>query len=755
MRLITPIRLLRQRDGKFSVFGPAEGKSYDFDIISYLWGGKVAPYNCGLDGVTWNVTIPQKKLEDIKRLMVAQEIQYMWADCVCISEANKREQAAEIAKRDDYYRAAKRCYILVDMPEIFYPQQVVDNLKFLDHVLSLIPEAAMASDSVELTEKTASRLWIWANEIPWAFSLEKATVRSAAVDMGVINCYSTCTSQIKSVFRNEYFSRVWTFQEMLLGKNVEVFAMDSQNVSCIGTLDIWMDLATDAMDKATKLHEWIENARVRRTSSVNLILRFIEEDVVRLDFLQTQARGIMCARTDIINGGPQWWVQNYKGVSNIFSAISLRPRQCEKRMDLFRGLLGIFKGLFTQEEIERDMSSEDLDSMSFTFFKQLSLKTGHAWTLLATSSRVRGEWDWIPVTDISSRNAGPDATNDIKTDIFAGVVRLGKMKSQGRVTADALGGITKTPRKYMSIHLKDEDPAFKFKLRGCNVGKKIKTGTFSSELIPETNERRHILGDETGRTLVQCATFLGSIMDPAGDIVKYRRRLLKNLAPYWTMSDPNAKPSQWVDRCVSGTDFERADCPQFLRTHNLSLNWWLDAVTGCESRLAKGTTAQIACEIRVNCGCVITAPFALVFEAVTAVDGSSLGGITGTLDDDGRITLSDGLGLVQVGDKGKTFNLMAFGGDDKYHENYADLCRSTRRDELVVPKKEAPSSRVLVREEFKHSMTRSYAYVDTDGSGNFLISRRGVIGDYTIVGVCIDNHLVGKKGEQEKGVTIR
>lgn len=109
----------------------------------------------------------------------------------------------------------------------------------------------------------------------------------------------------------------------------------------------------------------------------------IEEDKFWLSFLRTQVQGISSARTDIIAGRPYWWQENHKGICNIFSAISILPRTCEGRTDIYRGLLGVFHGLFTEEEIKNlgwAGGSEELEAIAFAFFRQLSLRTDRACT---------------------------------------------------------------------------------------------------------------------------------------------------------------------------------------------------------------------------------------------------------------------------------------------------------------------------------------------------------------------------------------
>jgi hypothetical protein len=343
------------------------------------------------------------------------------------------------------------------------------------------------------------------------------------------------------------------------------------------------------------------------------------------------------------------------------------------------------------------------------------------------------------------------------TDCFSGVVKMGRLNKKGLAKASAMTSIIGTPRKYMKITLRQENRGFQFVFKGCNCGKSIGTWPFRSKPIPVNDQPQDIFKDETGRILVQCATVLGTMMDPGSHLVDYRRRLLGKLQPNWEISDPSAKPTEWIDRCVSGTDWENPH-PLHLRTHNMSMNYRMKSVTGCESRLENESTASISCEIRVNCGCMIVAPFSMVFEALMAVQGSFLGDVYATLDDDNRIILKDGLGLVQVGDVGRAFDLVAFGGNVNAHKIYSSKCRSTKKNKPVPwpAKLQWPRGKALVREEFTHEITdmmRDYAYVETGGSGNLLICKNNVIDNYRIVGICIDEYIANKRGR--KSVDIR
>ena len=753
MAPVLPLRLLGREKEHFYVFDPRDREVTDFDIISFRWGDTVDEYSCGIDGVHWNVKICPDRLEDIKSLMIRDNVQYMWVDCVCINQCDDWEKSVEIARMSEYYKSARKCYILIQMVEVWGPHDIVDNLRFIDHILSHIGGAALASEAM-LTENLTKRLSEWANKRDWSFPMNKADVQSAAIEMGLLNCYSTSIKNVWSLFQNPYFSRVWTFQEMLLGKNITMWGINEKQLSCIGELNTWMDLATDAKDKAHKLQEWIERCRVLKSSAVNAILRIIEEDNKSLGELQTQVKGISSARIDIVNGGPSWWYENHKGISNIFSAISITPRECRDKEDIFKGLLGVFSGLFTPEEIHTELGGTDIEAISFAFFRQLSIKTGYAWTRLAISSQKRGAWDWIPVVAYN-----PDHPDLMTTDCFAGVVKLGMLRSNGLAKAPAVTGIRGAPRQYMKILLRQEHRSggsgSQFVFRGCNCGTNVRTGLFSTEPIPTHDQPQDIAGDETGRILVQCATMLGSIMDPDGDLVDFRRRLLRKLRPTWKFTDRNAKPAGWIDRCVSGTWWEHPD-PHFIRVHNMSANYRMVDVTGCNSNLHNESTKDIVCDVRVKCGCTIVAPFSWIMEAITAVDGSFLGDGVVNLDKDNRIVLQDGLGLVQVGDVGRAFHLVSFEGKVDAHGAYASRCRSTRLGRPVEPKLEWPVGRALVREEFRHTFTdvmRDYGYVETGGSGNLLLYRSHPASHYKVIGVCIDEYMTHKK--PERFVTIQ
>ncbi|KAK4452252.1 heterokaryon incompatibility protein 6, OR allele [Podospora aff. communis PSN243] len=772
--MATPLRLLTHSkdSNSFQVFHPTYPLRYD--ILSYTWRSALLheddntppppPYDTGIEGISWRVKVHPLKLAQIKAFMISSGIQYLWVDALCINQDDEVEVAGEMEKMYYYYTGADRCHVLLDMEEAWDPHAIVEELRFVDHIMGWMGGSAVAGEA-KLTENMAARMKEWSDAKEWGFEMDKSAVRAAGFEPGVVNCYATNVKRVQELFDHLYFGRVWTFQEMLLGKNVMLWTVGAPaveekiDVRRIGELDVWMDLASDAADKAVKLFDWISKSRVIKSAAVFAILGLIGEDILILADLRTQVRGIASARTDIISGGPRWWVDNHMGVANVFSAISFRERKATVMHDTFRGLLGIFQGLFTPEEMRTHLTGTDMNAMSFAFFQQLSVKTKQAWTRLVTSSGERGSWDWIPVVANHNR--------PLTTDVFSGVVHLGRLKPDGMAKVEARTGIVGTPKKYATLTLRQEtgNPAgMRFTFRGCNCGKKLKTGLFSKEIIP-TLEPARVSRDQTGRTLVHCATLLGAILDPAGDMAEFKRRLLKKLEPWWTVTDRNAKLAEWWDRAVSGTGWADPTREKF-RVHNRSIDVHMEDIYGCSSRMYNETTKSITCELTIDqCGCKITGPFALVMEAISAVEGGVLGGQMAASDPDGRIILRDGLGLAQVGDINRPFHLIAFQGKVETYKSYSARCRSTKKDNPVPDKIDKkmgrepwPKARALVRADFKHEFTdvaRDYGYVAT-GAGNLLICRNHPMDKYRVVGVCIDGPVaMDVKSSDVKGVTVR
>jgi len=78
-----PLRFLTRPTGNFLAVVDRRAGNYEFDeyeILTYQWGTSSPPYNCGIPGVSWNVTVSAAKIHAIQRFMVASGTQRLWVD---------------------------------------------------------------------------------------------------------------------------------------------------------------------------------------------------------------------------------------------------------------------------------------------------------------------------------------------------------------------------------------------------------------------------------------------------------------------------------------------------------------------------------------------------------------------------------------------------------------------------------------------------------------------------------------------------
>jgi hypothetical protein len=73
----------------------------------------------------------------------------------------------------------------------------------------------------------------------------------------------------------------------------------------------------------------------------------------------------------------------------------------------------------------------------------------------------------------------------VNTDCFAGVLKVGELDAKGQARTEAVTSLKGTPRNYATIRIRRSalSTGF-FYFKGCNCGKKMKTGTFGTEEVP-------------------------------------------------------------------------------------------------------------------------------------------------------------------------------------------------------------------------------------------------------------------------------
>jgi hypothetical protein len=145
----SPRYLLHRHNGNQFSLVETNGYSYSYDIVSYCWGGKVPKYDYnyvltksdidgldsdGLDsekdrieGLNWDITVRREKVNDIKKLMCFKDIDYLWADCVCINKNDKQQESEEFAKMFQYYKVRLMSYIFLDFIPRDFPVRCDSN----------------------------------------------------------------------------------------------------------------------------------------------------------------------------------------------------------------------------------------------------------------------------------------------------------------------------------------------------------------------------------------------------------------------------------------------------------------------------------------------------------------------------------------------------------------------------------------------------------------------------------------------------
>ena len=589
----------------------------------------------------------------------------------------------------------------------------------------------------------------------WNFPLVESEMGLDALEMSLLNGYSTCVRQVQSLMADPYFSEAWVFQEMMLAKDVGLWGFNDVAGSYIslGDFRTWADAILRALGTCRGLQGWIKGLIGPESATVNAVLNILDEDLRSLETLPREMDGINDSRADILKEGSLWWHNGEYRIANLFSVYSSRPRVGTQGRDIFSALLGIFSGLFTPNEIRETLTRHiAIDDTSFVFLQRLSLATGCAWTRRALSYTKRTRFNWIPAERHNGMGSG------LSSEFFADVFCLGRLTKGGLVrTPKYYTGLSGVPRQYMTINFqeKNRNPKFRFVFTGCNCGKEIRTSSRGTKPIPPAvGHSTFMRGMETGEALVRSATILGSFL-VTGDmistsaktwIVRYRRELLSRLDPHWHVSNPDAIPVDWMDECVRGTPWE----PPRLQMgfHNMSVNYTLEDLTDCGSRLYDKRRASMMCELTVNCGCTIVAPLPFIMEALIASAVRGKGRYSGPFSviksqsaPEPTMPAKDELGLRRLAEPGNTWHMLAFGGDTEAHVSEATRCRKTdsRVTHLLT---HWPEWRALVGDNFQHSrvsnMLRKYGTLDSKGCSPLLISRESPVSHYSIIGIWMD-----------------
>ncbi|KAI8804099.1 heterokaryon incompatibility protein-domain-containing protein [Cladochytrium replicatum] len=174
-----------------------------YAIVSHVWG----PWWRQIDipGVPWPV--PLHKLEKFNSLTAyanAQQYKWLWMDVLCIDQQNEEEKAAEMTKMKSFYANAMVAIIVVDCGTL-------------------------------IAEET-----LWRVLPKWPITVEEVPL-IGELGAGISHDFAQMQAAIAPLFADEWFWRVWTYQECILPMNTEIICSHGHRSK--HTLDDWLEVA--------------------------------------------------------------------------------------------------------------------------------------------------------------------------------------------------------------------------------------------------------------------------------------------------------------------------------------------------------------------------------------------------------------------------------------------------------------------------------------------------------------------------------
>lgn len=177
-------------------------EKYGYVAISHVWGNQnmYNPEALGITGVDWNVPLSSfGKFLRLKNAMICFRKKYCWWDILCMPQDKQDEINLEIPFMGDYYSGADVTFVLSD-------KRWIMSRRFLTWCCKLYN--AMKTESLE-----EDREYIKNNG-----------------------------SELKDIAKDQWFERVWTFQEAILSKEIILIGSNGGclNLSLVGEIVNWM-----------------------------------------------------------------------------------------------------------------------------------------------------------------------------------------------------------------------------------------------------------------------------------------------------------------------------------------------------------------------------------------------------------------------------------------------------------------------------------------------------------------------------------
>lgn len=187
---------------------------FGYTALSYVWGPPETPESIFLDGNEFKITASLH--EALRDLRDYSRVHYIWADALCINQKDTPERNAQVALMGDIYWAAH--HTVIHLGALNKDMSVLLMAAHLSHSLhrqaTVAAEALKALRSLSLDQENTSLKSSAEDSLPPQLSKEGIDLLS----------YKAIVKQIaeEDLLQRPWFSRVWTYQELILSRQVWV-----------------------------------------------------------------------------------------------------------------------------------------------------------------------------------------------------------------------------------------------------------------------------------------------------------------------------------------------------------------------------------------------------------------------------------------------------------------------------------------------------------------------------------------------------
>lgn len=186
-------------------------KDVAYETMSYTWGDPKDQVPLRVRSQT--VMIPQNLENALKRLRHADHRRYIWADAVCINQADLSERGQQVSIMRKIYSKARRVLVWLGQDKTNYAKLAFTTI--CDIVRSWRP----ASNPNRFTSYKE------------AFEPRKEAL---SID-------EDGWTALQAMFQTEYFSRFWVIQELVLGQNATIiWGSHSVDWGLVGISAAWL-----------------------------------------------------------------------------------------------------------------------------------------------------------------------------------------------------------------------------------------------------------------------------------------------------------------------------------------------------------------------------------------------------------------------------------------------------------------------------------------------------------------------------------